>query len=350
MEAQADEDKQPAPALGKPSTSSKSEDGTAPSSASEKKNIEKFLDSAFKGSRLSLREIKWICSKATKIFYEEPNIIDIPTPVTVVGDIHGQFHDLLQVFSKGGAAPKTRYVFLGDYVDRGHDSVEVMTLLLCLKVKYPSEVTLLRGNHECREISSHYGFFAECQSKFEEKEGLELYEAFSNVFDYLPLGALLGKKIFAVHAGLSPGIVSLDQIRVMERFGEVGQQNPSLQDLMWSDPTENHKGFFRSDRGNGHLFGEDVVDRFLKENKLSRLVRSHQLCKEGYQETFGGKVLTVWSAPNYCYRMENKASVLIIGESCQYKFSTFEASKENLNKASEIMRKEAEDEGPSSFA
>uniref|UniRef100_A0A7S2TQD6 Serine/threonine-protein phosphatase n=1 Tax=Lotharella oceanica TaxID=641309 RepID=A0A7S2TQD6_9EUKA len=266
---------------------------------------------------------------------EESNIVNLEGSVTIVGDIHGQFYDLLEIFKLVGNIPSKKYLFLGDYVDRGANSVQVMALLLCLKIRYPTSITLLRGNHECRRISSAYGFHTECLSKYGGGQGLDAWKYFTDMFDYLPIAALINGKVLAIHGGLSPGIVSLDQIRVLERFTELEKSSP-LQHLMWSDPTENHRGFYKSDRGNGFLFGEDIVNFFFQVNELKMLVRSHQLCKDGYQTQFNNKVLTVWSAPNYCYRMGNKASVLTIDKDLKYSFTTFDASSRNAKYAAEV--------------
>jgi len=234
-----------------------------------------------------------------------------------------------------GKVPNKKYLFLGDYVDRGANSVLVITLLVCLKIRYPANITLLRGNHECRRISSVYGFFAECASKYGGKAGPDAWMYFTDMFDYLPIAALINKKVLAIHGGLSPGIASLDQIRVLDRFTELAKSS-SLQHLMWSDPTEHHRGFYKSDRGNGFLFGVDIVNFFLKANDLKMLVRSHQLCKDGYLAQFNDKVLTVWSAPNYCYRMGNKASVLTIDEDLKHSFTTFGPSSNSSKRAAAI--------------
>lgn len=98
-------------------------------------------------------EVKFICDKAKEIFYNESNIVSVKAPVTVCGDIHGQFYDLIELFNIGGNCPDTNYLFMGDYVDRGYFSVEVVCLLLCYKIRYKNRIYLTRGNHESRQIT-----------------------------------------------------------------------------------------------------------------------------------------------------------------------------------------------------
>ncbi|GAB5357360.1 hypothetical protein AAMO2058_000368000 [Amorphochlora amoebiformis] len=320
----------------------------------EVSRVDKFLDRAKKGEILPPHAIKWVCAAATKVFREEPNLVCHQAPVKIIGDIHGQFHDLRRIFEIGGYPPNTKYIFLGDYVDRGANSVLVVTLLAALKVRYPDCITMLRGNHECRQISQAYGFRSECNSKFQslyENAGDDVWKFFTDMFDYLPIGALIDSTILAIHAGLSPAISKLDQIRVMERFSEISKSN-ALQDLMWSDPSTNIKGFALSDRGNGYLFGEDVFYKFIAENKLEFVVRSHQLCNDGFEILFDRKLLTVWSAPNYCYRFGNKASILTITSDHETKFEMFEASRQDSKHADFFKEREDESKqnssGPSS--
>lgn len=238
-----------------------------------------------------------------------PNIISLATPCTVVGDIHGQYHDLLEIFRIGGAPPTTNYVFLGDYVDRGYYSVETITLLVALKLRYPNRVALIRGNHESRTITTNYGFYTEVLNKY--NGSLKVWNYFTDLFDYLPLGATIDGTIFATHGGLSPSCQRLDQVRVLDRFKEIPHDGV-MADLVWSDPDPEISDFKLSPRGAGYLFGRDVMDKFCHDNNLVQLLRAHQLCNDGYVSYWKGKCLTIWSAPNYCYRCGNLASVLEI--------------------------------------
>jgi serine/threonine-protein phosphatase 6 catalytic subunit len=138
----------------------------------------------------------------------------VNAPVIVCGDIHGQFYDLLELFKVGGEIPNSRYVFIGDFVDRGYNSVETIQLLFCYKIKYPKEIILLRGNHESRQITTVYGFFDEIMRKYGNSSP---WKYCNEAFDYLPLGAIIDNKILCIHGGLSPEIKLIDQIRTIDR-------------------------------------------------------------------------------------------------------------------------------------
>lgn len=253
--------------------------------------------------------IQQLCHTLKTELLSVPNIISINSPISVVGDIHGQFHDLLEIFQIGGAPPMTNYLFLGDYVDRGYYSVETISLLLVLKLRYPERVFLIRGNHESRTITTNYGFYTEVLNKYQGSA--DVWNYITDLFDYLPLGATIDGKIFACHGGLSPSCQQLDQIRTIDRFKEIPHDG-IMADLVWSDPDIAILDFKLSPRGAGYLFGNDVIDKFCNDNDLVQMIRAHQLCNEGYTSYWKGKCLTVWSAPNYCYRCGNKASVLEI--------------------------------------
>lgn len=261
---------------------------------------------------LPVETIQLLCHKLKVDLLEAPNIISIQSPITVVGDIHGQYHDLLEIFQIGGSPPNTNYLFLGDYVDRGYYSVETISLLIVLKLRYPDRVFLIRGNHESRTITTNYGFYTEVINKY--NGSADVWGYITDLFDYLPLGATIDGKIFATHGGLSPSCQQLDQIRAVDRFREIPHDG-IMADLVWSDPDPEILDFKLSPRGAGYLFGFAVMSKFSHDNNLSQLIRAHQLCNEGYVSYWKGKCLTVWSAPNYCYRCGNKASVLEIAHS-----------------------------------
>ena len=225
---------------------------------------------------------------------------------------------MLEVFRIGGDVPDTHYLFLGDYVDRGLFNVETILLLLVLKLRYPDRMTLLRGNHETRSITQVYGFYKECMSKYGTAA---VWGYFCEVFDYLNLAAVIDGQIFCVHGGLSPAILAVDQIRLIDRFKEPPSEG-AFADLMWSDPTD-RSGFYVSQRNAGYLFGEDVCRRFLQYNGMSHVLRAHQLCMEGYKVQLNGLLSTVWSAPNYCYRCGNVASICEIDEGLRREFNVF---------------------------
>lgn len=357
-------------------------------------------------------QVRELCYKARELLIEEGNVVTVDAPVTICGDIHGQFHDLMELFRVGGDVPDTNYLFMGDFVDRGFYSLESFLLLLCLKVRYPDRITLIRGNHESRQITTVYGFYDECIRKY---GSANVWRYCCEVFDYLALGALIlgattdapssgpnaysmletqttlppedeevesevlnangetvqrflrkhysssgpngntitrssptpGEStspheaaltspssttnssqpgpsslfqpptsttgaVLCVHGGLSPLIETVDKIRLIDRKQEVPHEG-AMCDLLWSDPDE-IEGWGLSPRGAGFLFGADIVRHFNHNNDLSMIARAHQLVMEGYKEMFDKTIVTVWSAPNYCYRCGNVAAILELGE------------------------------------
>jgi len=250
------------------------------------------------------------------------------TPVTICGDLHGQFWDLLELLRKGGFVPETSYIFMGDFVDRGHHSLETFSLLMALKARYPDRVTLLRGNHESRQITQVYGFYDECHRKYGSAQA---WKACCSVFDYLPLSALVDDSVLCVHGGLSPDLRTLDQIRTLSRAQEVPHEG-AFCDLMWSDP-DDVNSWAVSPRGAGWLFGAAVTAEFSHINDFTLIARAHQLVQEGYKFMFDQDLVTVWSAPNYCYRCGNLASMLNVKEGGQLGFTVFAEAPENEREA-----------------
>ena len=283
--------------------------------------IDRLIKHIESGKYPERKDVEMLCEKAMEILDKTPNVVSVPPPVSICGDTHGQFYDLLELFALGGKCPDTNYLFLGDYVDRGYYSVETFTLLLALKVRYPSRMTLLRGNHESRQTTQAYGFYDEVIRKYNDPA---VWQLFNKVFDLLPLCAVVGEKIFCVHGGLSPIITSLEQIQNYERKKEIPERGPMC-DLLWSDP-DTVSGFQISPRGAGYIFGDSAVQQFNRANKLTLICRAHQLAMEGYVEWFDRKLFTVWSAPNYCYRGGNPASILEVSTDLTTRWKMFEAA------------------------
>ena len=267
-------------------------------------------------------EVKALCDKAREILLEESNVQCVSSPVTVCGDIHGQYYDLQELFKNGGDCPQTNYLFLGDFVDRGLHSVETFLLLLALKVRYPDRITLIRGNHESRQITQVYGFYDECLKKY---SSVNVWRYCTEIFDYLSLSAIIDGRVFCVHGGLSPMLNSLDQIRLIDRKQEVPHEG-AMCDLLWSDPEEQELGWAVSPRGAGWLFGSEAVQAFNQRNSVDLICRAHQLVMEGYKYHFDRTLVTVWSAPNYCYRCGNEAAILQLDSSLQQNWIIFQAA------------------------
>ncbi|KAI8826631.1 Metallo-dependent phosphatase-like protein [Fimicolochytrium jonesii] len=284
-------------------------------------DLDRQIDQLRRCEIITESEVKDLCNKAREILVEESNVQRVDAPVTICGDIHGQFYDLKELFRVGGECPTTNYLFMGDFVDRGFYSVETFLLLLALKVRYPDRITLIRGNHESRQITQVYGFYDECLRKY---GSVNVWRYCCEIFDYLSLSAIIDDKIFCVHGGLSPAIQTLDQIRIIDRKQEVPHDG-AMCDLLWSDP-EDIEGWGLSPRGAGFLFGGNEATKFVHENNLTLIARAHQLVMEGYKTMFKNTVVTVWSAPNYCYRCGNVAAILELDEHLSANYKIFEAA------------------------
>lgn len=288
-------------------------------------DLNAWIEHLKKCDQIKDADVKSLCNRAKEILTEESNVVHVQSPVTICGDIHGQFYDLKELFEVGGECPDTNYLFMGDFVDRGYYSVETFLLLLALKVRYPERITLIRGNHESRQITQVYGFYDECLRKY---GSANVWRYCTNIFDYLALAAIIDNKIFCVHGGLSPSINTLDEIRSIDRKQEVPHDG-AMCDLMWSDPDET-QGWSVSPRGAGYLFGGDIVEKFNRENKIQLICRAHQLMMDGYKSIFNDTLVTVWSAPNYCYRCGNVAAILELDENLETNFKKFEAAPKEV--------------------
>ncbi|KAJ9061355.1 serine/threonine protein phosphatase Pzh1 [Entomophthora muscae] len=254
-------------------------------------------------------EIMSICQLSRDILLNQPSLIELSAPVKIVGDVHGQFTDLLRLFEMCGSPPSSNFLFLGDYVDRGRQSLETILLLLCYKIKYPENFFLLRGNHECANVTRVYGFYDECK----RRSSVKIWKAFVGVFNCLPLAGIVANKIFCIHGGLSPSLNTMDDIRKIARPSDVPDYG-LLNDLLWSDPSDTTLEWEDNERGVSYCFGKAVVDEFLARHEFDLVCRAHMVVEDGYEFFNGRSLVTVFSAPNYCGEFDNYGAVMAVNE------------------------------------
>lgn len=268
-----------------------------------------------KQAQLSESEIRQLCVNARHLFLSQPILLHLHAPIKICGDIHGQYSDLLRLFEYGGFPPAGSYLFLGDYVDRGKQSLETICLLLAYKIKYPNKVFLLRGNHEDAKINKIYGFYDECKRRF----NVRLWKTFTDCFNCLPVAALIEEKILCMHGGLSPELHSVSQIEEIERPTEIPDSG-LLCDLLWSDPDPSIEGWKDNDRGVSSTFGADMLHEFLDKNDLDLICRGHQVVEDGYEFFGQRRLVTIFSAPNYGGEFDNAGALLSVDESLMCSF------------------------------
>uniref|UniRef100_A0A0N5BCZ3 Serine/threonine-protein phosphatase n=1 Tax=Strongyloides papillosus TaxID=174720 RepID=A0A0N5BCZ3_STREA len=251
-------------------------------------------------------ELAGILTKAKDIISKEPVLIECPIPCAVYGDIHGQYSDLFRWFQINGWPSKTKSVFLGDYVDYGIYGIEVIGLLCALKIEFPNNIYLIRGNHEEEQLNRSYQFYHEVLLKFGKKKGEQMFGIFGELFSYLPLSCLIGKKVLCMHGGLSPKLKSLDSLREIRRPIKIFMRNTLACDLVWSDPIANRRDpayipNCRRSPGSsiGQLFSIKAIEDTLKTLKIDLIVRGHQVPLKGINSYADGKCLTLFSAPGY---------------------------------------------------
>nr|BAN38111.1 serine/threonine protein phosphatase PP1-2, putative [Entamoeba histolytica] len=265
---------------------------------------------------IKANEIKSLCSMAIRVIAQEPSLLQLKAPIYVIGDLHGQFTDLLRYFDET-KIDQDRYLFLGDYVDRGFRSIEIVVLVFALKVKYPDRFFLLRGNHEAKNINHLYGFFDECKRRFD----VDTWRNFCEVFRYLPVSALIEGKILCLHGGLSKDMQDVSCLTQIARPTDIPEEG-LLCDILWADPSTDTFGWEENMRGVSYTFGPDVALEFLKRNGIELLCRAHPVVEEGFKFCFNKKVLTLFSAPNYCNSFNNCGAMMRVDENLYCTFIT----------------------------
>jgi serine/threonine-protein phosphatase PP1 catalytic subunit len=267
-------------------------------------------------------DVKAALLKVKGLLELEPSLVPVSAPVKIVGDVHGQFSDLVRLLECGGHPPDQSYIFLGDYVDRGNYGCEVFMLLACYKIQHPDKMNLLRGNHECGPISRIYGFYDEIKRRFNVK----MWKTFCEVFNMLPLAVLIDEKIFCVHAGLSPEIMSdVSVVSKVKRPCDVPAEG-LVCDLMWSDPEPDITGWAENDRGVSYVFGPDIVTDFLDKNDFDLVVRAHQVVEDGYEFFASRQMVTLFSAPNYCGEFDNAGAMMTVRDDLMCSFQLLKPS------------------------
>ncbi|XP_013604374.1 PREDICTED: serine/threonine-protein phosphatase BSL2 isoform X1 [Brassica oleracea var. oleracea] len=271
---------------------------------------------------LDCNEIADLCDSAERIFSSEPTVLQLKAPIKIFGDLYGQFGDLMRLFDEYGS-PSTAgdisyidYLFLGDYVDRGQHSLEVISLLLALKVEYQHNVHLIRGNHEAADINALFGFRIECIERMGERDGIWVWHRINRLFNWLPLAASIEKKIICMHGGIGRSINHVEQIENIQRPITMDAGSIVLMDLLWSDPTENDsvEGLRPNARGPGLVtFGPDRVMEFCNNNDLQLIVRAHECVMDGFERFAQGHLITLFSATNYCGTANNAGAILVLG-------------------------------------
>ncbi|KAF8276621.1 serine/threonine-protein phosphatase PP1 beta [Trypanosoma cruzi] len=289
----------------------------------EKSAIRRLVTSVlqdWRGAQKLLNEdiIRTVLRRVRPVLMSQPMMVRLEAPVNVCGDIHGQINDLVEIFRAGGMPPASRYLFLGDYVDRGKYGTEVISVLLGLKVLHPDKMYVLRGNHESESICRIYGFFDEVKRRFSVK----LFKEFTDVFNCLPIAALIEEIALCMHGGLSPELRNLNQINQIRRPLVVPDAGLAC-DILWSDPEENSCGWMQSQRGVSYTFGEDVVRRACENLKIDVVLRAHQVVDNGYAFFAERRLVTIFSASNYCGEFTNSGAMLMMDENCKCSFQVF---------------------------
>ena len=287
-------------------------------------NIHKIIKKLKKARRGSIcqelnikeDECNYVIDKAYGILEKEESLLKISAPLYICGDIHGQYYDLLRVFDILKYPPQSTFLFLGDYVDRGKQSLECLLLLLCLKIKYPDKIFLLRGNHECEALNKMYGFFDECKRRL----SIKCFKKIITLFNIMPISALINENILCMHGGLSKELQNIEQINKILRPTDIPNEG-LLCDILWSDPNESlNEDFGSNERNISVTFSKDVVKNFLEKNNLDLICRAHQVVEEGFEFFADMKLVTIFTAPNYMGEFDNNGGILEVGEDLLCKF------------------------------
>ena len=255
-----------------------------------------------------LAVLRKLCSAAAELFMAEPMLLQLNCETVIIGDLHGHILDLFRMIGKLGIPPARNYLFLGDLVDRGEFSTETTVLILTLKVLWPKNVFVIRGNHEFREMARQCGFTVELRSLYRTQDAEDYI---MNAFSWIPIGAMIGKKVLCVHGGIGPNVTRLYQLEDIERPLN-DWNNVIVAELLWSDPAEFVAAFQPSTRGIGFFFGPPALKAFMEANDLSYVIRGHECVQNGIEVQLDKQMITVFGASNYCGMSPNKSGVLVV--------------------------------------
>ncbi|KAK8890764.1 serine/threonine protein phosphatase Pzh1 [Tritrichomonas musculus] len=286
---------------------------------------------------LTLEEINFVLNSVTNILHSEPSLLELHAPITLVGDIHGQLHDLLRIFDKCGHPPTTRYLFLGDYVDRGFRSVETIILLFCYKILYPNQIYLIRGNHETSLVNRRCGFRSEIRQNYSQK-GNTLWDDFNGAFEMLSIAALIDNKIFCVHGGISPHLTDFQEIRDIEKPLDnesmfYGEQSDIIMDFLWAEANSKIEDWKFGRNREKVAFGLRPLEYFIQKFNLKMVCRGHEVAEEGTEFPFfpNKSFFTIFSAPKFKLYHNNKARVAHFDQNLDFTVTTFEPKEPYLD-------------------
>ena len=275
--------------------------------------VDDIINRLLKEETPTIEDINFVCNESLPLLKAEPNVIRTTSPITVLGDVHGDYDDVLDIFRIFGPPEEGKYCFIGDFVDRGEKSVHTIVLLLAYKIKFPERMILIRGNHEGYNMTSTYGFYDEVLRRYGD---FFVWRAFIEIFTALPIAVLIDGNIFGVHGGLTPYLETIEQLETTNRnvadtTTQFPNVDPILKDILWNDPSES-PGIQTAIRDGGKCWGPDITEKFIEKNKLKFVVRGHETVNGGYKWNHNQHVLTIFSAPNYAGGFHEGAALEVI--------------------------------------
>jgi len=293
--------------------------------------IDRFISKDSNVLAFSQVDLKVLAGAARDVFLSQSALLELEAPINIVGDIHGQYDDLRRIFKSGHGGSEevfnplqTPFLFLGNYVNHGKQSLETIITMLAYKVKYPESFFMLRGNHEDASMTRKYGFYDQCKDRY----SIEMWRQFCDVFNTMPVAAIINKKALAMHGGLSPKLTNFDQVKNLPRPTNVPEAG-LMCDLLWAEPANDVKfsGWAENDRGVSFIFGQDVVSKFLQKNDMDLVIRSDQVVEGGYEFSSNRRMVTLFSVPNFRGEFNNAGAIMSIDDTFKAHFKVFNPVK-----------------------